>query len=233
MNNMNKHVFLRMGRGVGTIAAIGLTALISLSGEAAQIGQGYFPASATVINFDSLAGGSTIFTGEIVTSQYAGLGVFFNNPNYPARANANLSALMPVGHSLPNILFVQQHDGTSGLPLQILFSTPQTAVGLFFATSFGADIELTAYGAGGTLLEHDTAVGSDLSSGVTLQGFTGIARGEGIVRLDVESHPDGSPGTPFNFSIDDLTFQAVPEPSSLALFALAGLAGAGWRRARA
>jgi hypothetical protein len=201
-------------------AASTVLALFScLCASGTQVGQSYFSPSANVINFDNLAGGNNIFSGDVVTSQYAGLGVTFNNPDYPARANESLSQGMLTGHSLPNILFVQQHDGQNGRPLEILFSTPQQAVGLFFATSLDSDIELTAYGAGNTLLEHISAVGSHLYID-TLQGFTGIARSEGIVRLDVESHPSANPTYPFNFSIDDLTFQ-VPEPSSFALLGLA------------
>src|SRR5262249_44383228 len=89
-------------------------------------------------------------------------------------------------------------------------------------TSLSADIELTAYGAGGVVLEHDTAFGVNLYGDLS-QGFTGIARTEGIVRLDVESHPTLQPTAAFNFQIDDLTFQ-VPEPSIAALLGLGSVA---------
>jgi hypothetical protein len=88
-------------------------------------------------------------------------------------------------------------------------------VGLYYETSLNSDIELTAYGAGNALLEHVTAVGVPLY--IYPQGFIGIARTEGIFRLDVESHPTGSPSSANNFGIDDLTFQVVPEPCSFAL----------------
>jgi len=197
----------------------------AFSALATQIGQGDFSSSATVINFDNLAGGNSISTGEIVTNQYAAEGVIFNDPNYPARANFSLSSQILTGHSQPNFLFVLQHDGGSGQPLQILFTTAQTEVGFFFLTSTFSDIELTAYDAGNNVLEHDTAVGTHLYTD-QIQGFTGIFNSQGIMRLDVESHPT-DPGYPLgltyplNFSIDDLTLQAAPEPSVL------GLAGIG------
>jgi hypothetical protein len=191
---------------------------------ATQIGQGDFSSSATVINFDNLVGGNSTITGEVVTNQYAAAGVIFNDPNYPARANASISSLLVTGHSQPNILFVQQHAaGANGQPLQILFTTTQTEVGFFFETSLNSDIELTAYDAGNNILEHDTAVGIDLNDGL-LQGFTGIFSSQGIMRLDVASHPNGDPNNAFNFGIDDLTFQPSPEPSALALAGLGGAA---------
>jgi len=191
--------------------------------QATQIDQSSFSPFATVINFDNLVGGNSISTGEVVTNQYAAEGVIFNDPNYPARANASISSLLVTGHSQPNILFVQQHDGGSGQPLQILFTTAEAEVGFFFETSLNSDIELTAYDASNNVLEHDTSVGTNLYDS-TLQGFTGIFNSQGIMRLDVASYLNGQPTTPLNFGIDDLTFQLTPEPSALALAGLGGAA---------
>src|SRR5437867_3376548 len=80
------------------------------SAQATPIGIGAFSGSETVINFDNLTGGSEIFAGDIVTTQYADLGVTFNDPDYPARSNQNLQPFFS-GSSAPNVLFVQQHDG--------------------------------------------------------------------------------------------------------------------------
>src|SRR5208337_281970 len=102
------------------------------------------PAHATVINFDNLPGYDCnpldiAACGPNVTTQYASLGVTFNNPT-PAGADivdTNLTSLIPDA-SPPNVLFVYQGGLLSQpafAPFQILFSVPVTSVGFVFGSS--------------------------------------------------------------------------------------------------
>lgn len=156
-----------------------------------------------------------------MTSQYASLGVTFNNPTYLGQdtADTNLTASFPEA-SAPNMLFVAQGGMLSdpvAAPFQILFSTPVTAAGFFFGSSFNAFLELDAYGAGHQLLETEDFVGTDAAGG--LEGFVGFQESNPIVELDASYHPSSDPSRTYSFSIDNLEFQGspVPEPSTVGL----------------
>jgi len=193
--------------------------LAPLAAFAAAIGPGDFSSTAGLINFDNLAGGSSIFTGEVVTNQYSSLGVTFVNPNFVSRANANLAAMLD-GQSDPNVLFIQQHNGsTSGLPQEILFSTPMLRVGAFFATSLDSTITLTAFSPAGVKVESLTLTGG-FNAPDFLTGFVGLEEPDGIGRIELFSRSNDPAAVTFNFSIDDLRFEAVPEPATWTLAAL-------------
>jgi cysteine-rich repeat protein len=174
--------------------------------NAVPIGIGAFSASTIVINFDNLSGGADLSTGDIVTNQYAGLGVTFNDPDYPARANTSLQPGFS-GSSAPNILFVQQHDGNPlGNPLQILFTTPQLRVGMLWETSLGPQITMQAFGSSGLLETLTLTSGSSCQSATGVCGFIGIERSEGITRVEL-SDPRSDIGVNFNFELDDVRFE--------------------------
>jgi hypothetical protein len=208
-----------------------ITSLTPQGTFAATIGPGDFSPTASVIDFDNLAGGSTINTGEIVTTQYTSLGVTFVNPDYQSRANANLAAMLE-GQSDPNILFIQQHDGNpSGRPQQILFSSPSVRVGAFFETSLNSTITMMAFSPTGALLESVTLTGSfDASSFLT--GFIGLEEAGGIGHVELFSRSNYPGLANFNFAIDDLRFELVPEPGTLILLGMGvlGLAFYGRRK---
>jgi hypothetical protein len=203
-------------------------ALISgLSLEGSPItSSSYFSSNATVINFDNLTGGNCNLCGPSVVDQYLPLGVAFNNPSLPAQdtADTNLSASFP-NASAPNLLFVDQGgllNDAPAQPFQILFSVPVTAVGFDFGSSTSSYIELDAYGAGHQLLETEYFVGSDAPIG--LAGFAGLQESSPIVELDVSYHPFDDPSRTLNFSIDNLQYQVVPEPSTIG-FIITGVLG--------
>jgi hypothetical protein len=203
------------------VCALFAFALFTASGvHAIPVTEANFSPSATLINFDNLAGGSTIDTGEVVTTQYAGLGATFVNPDYVSRANTSIAAQI-TGQSDPNVLFIRQHDGNPfGRPQQIIFSSPVLRAGTFFSTSLNSTATIEAYSTGGALLESLTLTGAP--QGTFLTGFIGLQRAEGIGRIELYSRSNAAGQPNFSFSIDDLRFEFIPEPST----ALAGIAAA-------
>jgi len=203
------------------VCALATLVLFTASGvHAIPVTEGSFSPGATLINFDNLAGGSTIDTGEIVTTQYAGLGATFVNPDYVSRANTTIAGSI-TGQSDPNVLFIRQHDGNPfGRPQQILFSSPVLRAGTFFATSLNSTMTMEAYSTGGTLLESLTLTGGTQQADF-LTGFIGLQRSEGIGRIELYSRSNASGQPNFNFSIDDLRFEVIPEPSSALTVAVA------------
>jgi hypothetical protein len=196
-------------------------------------------AHATEIYFDDLPGSvcnplDIASCGPNVTNQYAALGVTFNNPTAAGAdiVDTNLTSLIPDA-SAPNVLFVYQGGLLSQpafAPFQILFSAPVTSVGFDFGSSTDAYLEMDVYGAGNTLLETQDFVGSSASIG--LAGFAQIQESTPITEVDLSYHPNSDTSRTLNFSIDNLEFSQVPEPSSLAMMAIASLAGIALKRRR-
>ena len=185
-----------------------------------------FPTGAVLINFDNMTGGGCNMCGPSVTNQYAALGVVFDNPTYPsdARLDTNLTAGIPDASST-NALFVYQGGLLSdppAAPFQLLFSSPVRAVGFDYASSTDSFLEVDAYSANGKLLETLDFCGGPTSIG--LGGFAGVEESAGISVLDLSYRPNADPARTLNFSIDNLEFQQVPEPSMLSLVGVGLLA---------
>jgi hypothetical protein len=202
------------------------------SGVAGPIGPGSFSDAATLINFDNLAGGMSIETGELITTQYAAQGVVFNNPNHDTRANASPIGADAVTSSKPNVAFIFQQGGGKppGPPQELIFSVPVTRVGMQFFTGTFFTVSLSVFDADGKQLETLTLKGTQLGSFPILEGFIGLEESTPIAKAEITSpFPGGDPG---NFAIDDLRFEAVPEPGTITLlaFGIAGMAGYAWRR---
>lgn len=188
-----------------------------------------FSAFATVINFDSLAGGP-ILGGELVTTQYTGLGVtFIDSYSGGAHANNSLTSLIS-GSSSPNVLWVNQSGGgSSGEYLKIDFSNPVESFSTLFGTSLGANITLNAYH-NATLLGTQTLVGAIIIGDVR-SGQIGFNSVSGITSVQLYSNPVGSTSS-YNFSIDNVTISSVPVPATAWLLGsgLLGLAGVARRK---
>jgi hypothetical protein len=105
--------------------------------------------------------------------------------------------------------------------------------GFDYGSSSDAYLELDAYGANNRLLESLNIIGT--SAPIGLEGFAGLEESSPIVRLDVSYHPNSDVSRTFNFSIDNLEFEAnqTPEPSTLALIAAGLAAMLVWRPLRA
>jgi hypothetical protein len=187
------------------------------------IGVGDFPADSTIINFDNLAGGSSVNTGDVITNQYAGAGIVFNNPDYPLRANHNPIASEATIDSAPNVAFARQHDGSVGRPLKLTFEHPMSMLGMKFFTSPLSTFTLSVFDSSNALIESVTVTGQKYSAPDLLEGFVGLREATPIASAQLSSAYYN--GDVFNFSIDDVEFHGVPEPSTLILAALGGLAG--------
>jgi hypothetical protein len=105
------------GSLTGSRSLVAAAVLLVTAGplSAMQIFLGDFSPSASVINFDDLAGGSMNGTGTVVTDQYSALGVTFSDPDFAATANTFLTGFM-TGSSAPNVLFVDQGGGKRYFP---------------------------------------------------------------------------------------------------------------------
>ena len=202
-----------------------------LAGVRAQAGTvTYASFSGTVINFDNLAGSPILGAGEVLTDQFAGLGVTFSVPNFAAYATDGILATGSSLASMPNVIWVDQGGGNGGSLAQGLyidFSTPQSVVGMFVEGSsnqFSTSTLTLAVYSGNTLLESFT---SGLARGgpVGLEGYL-VLQDPQITRAVVYS--TRSDGQNWNFELDNLKFSSVdatetPEPASILLIG-AGLA---------
>lgn len=186
------------------------------------------PASATVINFDDLVGGTNLTNGTNVTNQYAGLGVTFDDGG-SNKALATLgTTVAATGSSSPNVLFVQQNF-FAGPALRINFLVAVQAFTVTALQSSGYQLTLAAYTSGGALLQSVTFPG-DPTYGAP--HVFGLSEGSNIGYVLASSNAGG------NFSLDDLTFNGgatggVTEPAAWALLIVGfGGVGAAARRRR-
>jgi hypothetical protein len=190
----------------------------------------------TLVDFNTLAGGNCNLCGTSVTNQFSDIGVTFNNPSNPGDDTTDTNITPYVPGASGNMLYVYQGgllDNQNAQPFEILFSVPVTAVGFEYGSSINAYLQLSAYGAGNTLLETEDFTGSPAPIG--LAGFAGLSETSAITQLDV-SYLNVSDQRTLNFSIGNVLFVdpplPTPEPSTLLLVG-AGLLGTGISAARA
>src|SRR3984957_19989016 len=155
------------------------------------LGAAVSTSTAAVINFDNLTGGP-IFGGDLVTSQYSGLGVNFSDTwSGGAHANNTLTGFVS-GSSAPNVLWVDQDGGNlTGQYLEIDFSGIVTNVSAVFGTSVTANITLAAYN-GASLLGSTTMVGPNNSGNGVLSGLVSFGSAQDITSVHFFSNPVGT-----------------------------------------
>lgn len=200
-----------------------LSALLVLLAGSKQAGAGMivvgdFSGSETVLDFESLT------DGELITNQFAPLGIVFVNPDVGFDVIARNRTFGIVAN-------VEQGGGSSGVvaPLELQFSVPVNKVGMdivFGSVGFGIMYTLEIFDSLNTLLDSTT-----LSLGAF--GFIGLESSTTIAKATITGI--GSNLQSFNLNIDNVRFEAtVPEPSTLTLWSLGAIAlgGVGWRRRR-
>lgn len=187
------------------------------------------PAHAVLIDFDTSPDGQLAF-GEVLTTQYASLGVTFSGVENGGATDTWVSTQFACGTATPN------HSGNCwnnffGNPradiLRIVFDNPVENV-QWFTDSEGdpvnPGIRFEAYSASDVLLETIFVDDTNFPD-FQLTAFSV----SGISRIDMLQPTDG-----WGWALDDLSFDAllaVSEPTTLALLAL-GIVGIGAARRR-
>lgn len=181
------------------------------------------PASAGLITFDDLRGGHQS-GGELVTDQYASVGVTFVN-SHPGGAHAdNVLAPRPPGASSPNYLWVDQWSGglQVGQYLQVDFAVPVSSASFTYLISLRGDMTIDVYDSD-TLISTTTGTGTYIGADVVAGHFSAASGPISAIRM----YSRDDRGLSVNFGIDDLAWTGgvthqTPEPGGLAL-AAAGL----------
>jgi len=181
---------------------------LMMVGLLAGLGSWSALAYGTVINFEGLPDGTQVttqFPGLVFTdATVAQAGVSLNQFEFPPRSGVN-------------VVF------DDGGPVSIAFATPESSVGGFF--TYSVPLTFSAFDATNDLLG---TVSSAFAENLALSGdpgsspneFLNLAFAGGISRVTITGDPAGA-----SFTLDDLTFRAVPEPSTLLLLLASSLAG--------
>ena len=198
------------------------------------ISQSRSQAATTTINFDSDSGGSAIVAPNIfadttrLTTLYAPLGVTFEGPGgnnggailnqaggfgIQARSGSNFLAFNTNSNAALN-------DGGFPIPPEtILFSSPVTFVSIYAGDDASQIFTMEAFDSGGL------SVASDSNTNVPGSYVQLSVSGADIKSVVIQGSSTG--GT---YVFDDLTFNTIPEPTTLALATLAVLGIGGIRR---
>ncbi|MBX9627697.1 MAG: hypothetical protein K2X82_28115 [Gemmataceae bacterium] len=188
---------------------------------------GFFGGPSLLVDFDRDLAGAAIPPGNLVSDQYAGLGVRFSlrgRRELPVTSNRNIVDAI----SAPNSLYVNQGERSgeaSTLVMAFDRSVPggradyPTAVGFVFTDGPPGGFTARAFDEAGNLVDQaaiDTANRSFVPlPGDTEDTFIGLAFGRGIARVEVGSARLSSNGV-VGYEIDNLRFntpgQTLPPP---------------------
>ena len=155
-----------------------------------------------VLDFESLS------DLESVTNQFPGL-TFTETIALEAGISLNEFEFPPVSGNL----VVSDDFG----PIEIFFGTPVISFGGFFTylvplTLFAFDGTDTLVATEFSLFSTNLALSGDVGS--SPNEFLSVFHGAGISRVLIEGDPFGA-----SFTLDDATYEVIPEPGSLWLFA--------------
>jgi hypothetical protein len=169
-------------------------------------------APTTVIQFEGLGDATPLI------NQYAGLGVSFAN-----------ATILTAGMSLNEFDFPPKSGSNvasdDGGPMVLTFSTSASFVGGYF--TYGEPLTLQAFDSSNNLVASAFSVFSAnfVSSGNPPNEFLSLSA-PNIARVTITGDPAGG-----SFTLDNLTFTPIPEPSTFLLLG-AGIATIGLLRSR-
>jgi len=233
---------------VGAATALLFSWILPLA-NAVPISPGAFGSGAVVESFEGLSAGPNIplvdpsfgfFNPATVGPFTFGSGVTFTNPvPNPPLGNGVVIGDFSLGiatfglttggviTSAANVPFGSAFMGLNSNapgPIEFTFASDMLNVGGYVSGLPGGVVTLTAYDAGNNLLESTTVATVPVGSWPT--NFIGLQRSEGIRRIELNAS---------TLVLDGLTFEAIPEPSTLTLAGLGlfGLLAYGWRRRQA
>lgn len=193
---------------------------------------------ATVIDFEGHA------EGTLIDTEYSGVGVdFFTQDDGGTPMIDNLPQLFGYGPTSGVGVLTGSTSGGAAFPttagMIAEFSSPQAQAGAMFSdTAPLGDYTISAYGAGGALLESFTLLAADIPSPSLFPGSADAGNGiyvgfqfDSAVIESIQFGPSASSGDAF--AIDDFQFSAEPIPApGAALLALIGMPVVGWVRRR-
>jgi|GEM_PF-1891132 len=182
----------------------------------------------TIIDFDSLAPGSIINSGDEID------GITFNY-SYASGDSLRISDTSEAGQATTsgtqflgtdfagNFNLIEDAEG-----FDLGFSAPTVAIGLFFTSIdliLDGDFELTTSEGSASNVAADAII---LGDGFTTVHFVGLISDNPFSTAQIRTcGSDSGCGGVFLYGVDDITAVAVPEPASLSLFG-AGLLGLVW-----
>lgn len=179
----------------------------------------YAQAKTVTIDFDDLIGGP-IYEGEVVTSQYQSKGVTFSD-SFEGGVHANNTiASFVAGSTAPNVLWVDLGGGNRlNQYLQVDFVHPVNLVQATVGAPTGTTFTIEAYGTAGLLSSNSYDFATE-SEAFLPKLATVEANAIAFVRMYANFKDAELGKASLNFAIDNLTIQAVPEPSTFALLFL-------------
>ena len=137
---------------------------------------------------------------DVVTNQYAPLGVIFSGSPVVLTAGSLLNEVDFPPHSPTNVLF------DAGGPITLTFTDPVSSVSAYF--TYTTPLTLQTFDPMGTLSQTQTSSGSSNLGSNELIGFTSLQNDIGS--LVITGDPSGN-----SFTMDDVTATITPEPGSL------------------
>ena len=173
--------------------------------------------NAITIDFEEYPNGSTVPGGAEITTQYSIWGVIFDSISAPSATQVT------------NILSLNSASGRNHLDpggpapyngriLILNFIIPVTDVGSYFIDD-QFPIIVNAYDELNNLVDTDSSDGSN-------SGFDSwhIGYSPGISSVEMVGGYWSYPNSPDGWGIDDLAFSQIPEPATMVLLGLGGLA---------
>jgi len=162
-----------------------------------------------VLTFDDLS------EGDVVSNQFASLGVAIGGNPVVLTAMSWLNEIDFPPHSGVNVL--SDLDG----PISFTFLTGATSVSGFL--TYGTQITIDVFDRGGNLLTTAFSAGSSNIGSNEFFSFAGD-----IGSISIAGAPSGNGPS---FTLDDLSFNAVPEPTAILLiFPIAACVLFGWHK---